>query len=165
MYANAQIKIETLRVVHETIDGETVILNLQSGNYYSLDGIGAQIWNYIEKGATVYHIIDMLRSDFKGDRDEIESETNKFLSELVEEKLVILDESDTSDSFQTDANKLENDIQKQERSFIPPILNKYTDMQDLLLLDPIHDVDDSRGWPTVDDQKRRPTRDQDNFLE
>jgi hypothetical protein len=27
-----------------------------------------------------------------------------------------------------------------------PVLNKYTDMQDLLLLDPIHEVDE-RGWP------------------
>jgi hypothetical protein len=26
------------------------------------------------------------------------------------------------------------------------LLNKYSDMQELLLLDPIHDVDDA-GWP------------------
>ena len=28
-----------------------------------------------------------------------------------------------------------------------PVLSIYTDMQDLLLLDPIHDVDQA-GWPT-----------------
>ena len=28
----------------------------------------------------------------------------------------------------------------------PPVLNKYTDMQDLLLIDPIHDVE-AHGWP------------------
>jgi hypothetical protein len=31
-------------------------------------------------------------------------------------------------------------------SFNPPLLNKYSDMQELLLLDPIHDVDEA-GWP------------------
>jgi len=30
--------------------------------------------------------------------------------------------------------------------FQPPTLNKYTDMRDMLLLDPIHDVGES-GWP------------------
>ncbi len=29
-------------------------------------------------------------------------------------------------------------------------MNKYTDMQDLLLLDPIHEVDETKGWPTRD---------------
>jgi hypothetical protein len=32
-------------------------------------------------------------------------------------------------------------------TFIAPVLAVYTDMQDLLLLDPIHDVDEI-GWPT-----------------
>ena len=30
--------------------------------------------------------------------------------------------------------------------FHPPVLNVFSDMQDLLLLDPIHDVD-ATGWP------------------
>jgi hypothetical protein len=31
-------------------------------------------------------------------------------------------------------------------SWAEPVLDKYTDMQELLLLDPIHEVDDA-GWP------------------
>lgn len=34
--------------------------------------------------------------------------------------------------------------------FPAPRLERYTDMQDLLLLDPIHDVDE-RGWPNAVD--------------
>ncbi len=33
-------------------------------------------------------------------------------------------------------------------AFAPPRLQRYTDMQDLLLLDPIHDVDEV-GWPVA----------------
>jgi len=32
--------------------------------------------------------------------------------------------------------------------FTKPELHKFTDMQDLLLFDPIHEVDES-GWPNV----------------
>ena len=51
-------RINSPKVIHETIDGETVIVNLDSGNYYSLDDIGADIWDSIGKGVPVDHIID-----------------------------------------------------------------------------------------------------------
>jgi hypothetical protein len=31
--------------------------------------------------------------------------------------------------------------------FVEPALNKYTDMQELLLLDPVHEVSEA-GWPS-----------------
>jgi hypothetical protein len=34
-------------------------------------------------------------------------------------------------------------------SFRAPRLEKHTDMQDLILLDPVHEVDPQRGWPHV----------------
>ena len=35
-----------------------------------------------------------------------------------------------------------------QEGFVAPQLHKYTDMQELLLLDPIHDVD-QEGWPAT----------------
>lgn len=31
--------------------------------------------------------------------------------------------------------------------FVPPVLRKYTDMQEFMLVDPLHDVDEQAGWP------------------
>jgi hypothetical protein len=39
-------------------------------------------------------------------------------------------------------------VSRRGAAFQPPTLRKYTDMQDLLLIDPIHEVDDL-GWPGV----------------
>ena len=36
----------------------------------------------------------------------------------------------------------------QRAPFVAPVLQKHTDMQDLLLLDPIHEVDET-GWPSL----------------
>jgi hypothetical protein len=38
-----------------------------------------------------------------------------------------------------------------KKPFTDPVIEIYTDLQDLLLLDPIHDVDD-RGWPVFNPQ-------------
>ena len=37
-------------------------------------------------------------------------------------------------------------------AFLPPEIDIFSDMQDILLLDPVHDVDES-GWPILKGQK------------
>ena len=161
MDTNGRIRINIPKVVHETIDGETVILNLDNGNYYSLVGTGAHIWDYVEKGATVNDIIEILSCYYEAGKEDIEGEVNKFLSELMQEDLTTPDGVDTSHIFKTSDDQIETAPKGQKSTFTPPALNKYTDMQDLLLLDPIHEVDEQSGWPHVDDRKGWPTRNPD----
>lgn len=161
MDTNGRIRINIPQVVHETIDGETVILNLDNGNYYSLVGTGAHIWDYVEKGATVKDIIERLYRDYEAGREDIESEVNKFLSELMKEDLTTSNGADTFHSLETSNDQVETAAEGKKPNFTAPVLNKYTDMQDLLLLDPIHEVDEQAGWPNVDDKKGWPTRDPD----
>jgi hypothetical protein len=33
--------------------------------------------------------------------------------------------------------------------FTPPVLGVYTDMQEFMLVDPVHQVDEAAGWPHV----------------
>lgn len=148
MDTNGRLRINTPKIVHETIDGETVILNLDNGNYYSLVGVGGHIWGFIESGAPVNDIIKKVKSDYKNNGVDIETSVNKFISELRQEGLTVPDKSDTSASFQWPAEKREAGLNGEKQTFTAPMLNKYSDMQDLLLLDPIHDVDEEAGWPT-----------------
>ncbi len=165
MDTNGRIRINMPKVVHETIDGETVILNLDNGNYYSLVGTGAHIWDYIDKGAPVESIVEMLHSGYEGSREDIEMEVTQFLTELMEEDLTAPGEAGPADVIIASDDRGNTDEKGQKNSFTPPVLNKYTDMQDLLLLDPIHDVDDKSGWPNAGDKKDWPTRNPDSPFE
>ena len=31
--------------------------------------------------------------------------------------------------------------------FQPPVFERFTDMEDLLLMDPVHEAEDEKGWP------------------
>ena len=149
MNTNGHIRINIPKIVHETIDGETVILNLDKGNYFSLVGIGVDIWGYIESGTSVKGIIERLHYDYDGDRQDIETAVDKFVLELMQEGLTVPEESNTSEAFKCSNDQVISGKKEEGKTaFIAPILNKYTDMQDLLLLDPIHDVDEEKGWPT-----------------
>ena len=148
MNTNAHIKINTPNIVHETIAGETVILNLDNGNYYSLEGISAQIWGFIEKIAIVKDVIEKLQDDYEGDNAEIKNAVNKFVSELMQEELIVADDVEAPEGFNEFKTQNESERKEKKPEFEIPTLNKYTDMQDLLILDPIHEVDEA-GWPTA----------------
>jgi hypothetical protein len=162
MNTNGRLRINTPKVVHETIDGETVILNLENGNYYSLVEIGAQIWEFIESGAAVNDIIEKVKCDYENNGTDTDEAVYKFVTELRQEGLIVPDKADTHAGFQWPDEKREPGVNGEKQSFSAPILNKYSDMQDLLLLDPIHEVDDKAGWPNVDDKKGWPTRNPDS---
>jgi hypothetical protein len=134
-------------IAHEIIDGEAVIINFDNGNYYSLNKTGAEIWNFIEKKATLMEIVDDLAARYGGNKVEIEKSISLLLADLEKETLITTDRKNKGESFEP-VQRTEIELKTEHRGFEMPALNKFTDMQELLLLDPIHEVDDS-GWPNI----------------
>ena len=137
-------RINTPRVVHQTIDGETIIIDFDNGAYFSADGVGAVIWEQVAQNASVNNIVHALTQCYTGDHANIEKEVERFLIELQRESLIApLDGAPPAPR----ATPTMSDPNLTARpAFQAPLLQKYTDMQDLLLLDPIHEVDE-QGWP------------------
>jgi hypothetical protein len=143
-----RLKINEPTIVHENIDGETVILNLDSGSYYSVVDAGADIWGYIEKGAPVSEILPLIRANYECTQADEENAVNSFISQLQLEGLVIAVDEKSSSSLLPQNWKEQITAREIKAVFNAPVLSKYTDMQDLLILDPIHEVD-ATGWPSV----------------
>ena len=114
---DAAFEMNEPTVISETIDGEVVVINLASGTYYSLKNSAAAIWSGIEQTARLSYIADMLRANFDVGAGEAE----------------------------VSPGALTNGALK-AAPFILPTLVRFTDMEAMLLLDPVHDVDEE-GWP------------------
>lgn len=147
----ASYKIRTPQISHETIDGETVIINLDNGNYYSIDGVGADIWNLIDSGANINQISELISENYNIDKDEVHESIEELTNELISEGLIV--NSKNNEKFDKEAINLVSLENNKNPEYKKPSLEKYTDMQDLLLLDPIHEVDDESGWPTPKDSE------------
>lgn len=129
-------------VIHEVIDGEAVLVSLETGSYYSIDNVGAAIWSHIEHGLGLPQIVEAISNQYAGEPAQIETGVKQLVAQLQEERLIVPVEA-------TPANGNGVALNGNGQAKIPfelPVLHKYTDMEDLLLLDPIHDVDES-GWP------------------
>ena len=145
MTPRACFRISAPKITSQTIDGEVVIINLDSGYYYSLDKAGACVWNALESGDPLGSIIDRVASSFEGERAVIEDAVIKLIDELQREELIAPDETQAPAGL-CEAGAGSGAAVAGKVKFEAPVLQKYTDMQDLLLLDPIHEVDET-GWP------------------
>jgi hypothetical protein len=143
-----RLKINEPTIVHENVDGETVILNLDSGTYYSIVDVGADVWNYIEKGVPVGEIMPLILETYDCSQGGEENAVHSFINQLQQEGLVIPIDDKSADSLFPQNWREKITTKENKAAFNAPVLNKYTDMQDLLLLDPIHEVD-ATGWPSI----------------
>ena len=140
---NQRFRVNTPTVTHETIDGEAVIINLDSGNYYSLVEAGSFIWALVEKGASANDVQNLLQQAYQGDAGDIDRGVQELLAQLQQENLIVPVDGPAAVDL-TEVMPSTNGHGK--AAFNTPLLNKFSDMQELLLLDPIHDVDEA-GWP------------------
>jgi len=136
--------VSSTNIVHETIEGEVVIVNLENGYYYSADGIGSVIWTLLMSGFSCTEILDTLTDRYPGHRDEIERSAVKLISDLTDEDLITTAGGDTDISKPADPT-----VEIGRLEFSAPVLQKHKDMEHLLQVDPIHDVGDS-GWPNTE---------------
>lgn len=143
---STRFKVNRPNVVSETIDEEVVIVNLSTGNYYSLTKAGADLWTLIEANATLQEAVEWLGFHYEGELIEIETSATQLFEQLQQDGLILPVQSNELGEIKKLDIKRPQSLAKPK--FEVPDLQKYTDMDDLLLLDPIHDVDES-GWPNI----------------
>ena len=143
----AQFRINTPHVIQETIEGEAIIVNMVSGNYYSIAGVGSVIWDAIVQGRPTAAVAASIVAGFDADPATGRADLDRLLTELQAEELIVPVESGAAAAAESPVASAEP-----KRPYEPPMLHKYNDMQDLLLLDPVHDVDET-GWPNISPEK------------
>jgi hypothetical protein len=140
--SDKSFRVNAPQVIHESIDGEVIIINLETGNYYSVKGSGAHVWDAIQASpaTSTSTVVDAMAPAYDSPPEELSSAIDVFMGQLLAEGLLVATDdaavAPPNGSASADATRV----------FEAPRLEKYTDMQDLVLLDPVHEVDE-QGWP------------------
>lgn len=121
------------KISWELIDGEVIAIHYQTGHYFSLTGQAAQVWQYLAGGVA----LENLRLLAGADTPERITEFDAFLKKLEIGDLIerIPASGDVAASVETTAGTWQT-----------LVVEEFADLEQLLLADPLHDVDDM-GWP------------------
>jgi len=133
-------------VVAEEIDGEVVIVNLRNGNYYSLTQSATLIWAGIQEHASVVQIRERIAQRYRGETDAMNRDMDELIRALEGEQL-IRRLPDSGAITPGAATVIEAAPAAGPVAYLPPIFESFTDMGDLLLLDPVHETEEEKGWP------------------
>lgn len=134
-------------IVYEKFDDEILIINLDTGYYYSYAGVGVDIWSLIESGAAVGEIVEGILRRYECDSaDDIENAIERSITELERENLIVPDTTAGKEDGGAGGLQAPTEPRAGRLKLEAPTLEKYTDMEEFLLVDPIHEVD-PRGWP------------------
>ena len=91
--AQAMISKDTVVVASKELAAadlgeEVAILNLANGIYYSLNPVGARIWNLIQEPRSVRDVCEMLVTQYEVDSDRCEQDAIALLQQLAENELI-----------------------------------------------------------------------------
>ena len=131
--------VDRPQVVEELIADELVIVSFRTGRYHGVRGSGVIIWQLLEAGHSVAEIVAQVSQRFTGLDGENEQQIAHFVDALEEQALIVraIREPEATNTAH---------FSEEKPPFSKPELESRADLQDHLLLDPIHDVDEY-GWP------------------
>lgn len=137
---SAVFRVNEPKVVSETLDGETIVVDLETGSYFSMNASASLIWVLVADGCQQGAIGAGLARCFGLAAAEASAAVDQFLAALAADGLIV--PADGPGRAQPPAIV-------DARSGLPfeaPSIARYDDMQEMLLADPIHDVT-MAGWP------------------
>ena len=132
MSQEPEYTIDALEVISEIFDGEAVVIHMKTGAYYSFPPEATALWEQLTAGVAIGDLTN------QENRSEI-------LAWLAAEELI-----DLTDSALTTRSPDESETG-------PLGITKFTDMADMLLADPIHDIDyEAEGFTVRNDSDPGP---------
>ena len=77
-------------VMARQVGTETVLLNLQTGVYFGLDGVGSAVWAGLQQGGSLRDICSDLAARYDAPATQIEGDVLRLAADLVRGGLVVL---------------------------------------------------------------------------
>jgi hypothetical protein len=124
-------------VTSETFDEDTVVINFLTGTYFSLRGSATLIWSHLQTGSSLDDILTSVGSDAAVARAEVQT----VLDLLIAENCVIVFPGGEAGTKPRLNNK------DGAPTYTSPVVEVFHDLQELIVIDPVHEVDEFDGWP------------------
>lgn len=133
-------RLNDAEMFYDMAEGQAVVINFVSGSYFGTGNLGSEVLNRILKGFAPQKILAALKAMPECPVD-IEDILQKFVDELIAKNIIV--EGDTVEGGDEPfAEGLA------EGGFVLNVV-EYNEVQELILADPIHEVEEEEGWPVM----------------
>ena len=135
-------RINDEKMFFDIAEGQAVVINFVTGMYYGTSTLGSAVLDKLVNGASVEKILAALNAA-DGCPSDISAKLDAFIKALSDKEIIVSGDTD------------DQDVNFDKAAFADGFdmtLDEFAEVQDLLLADPIHDVDVEEGWPVKKDE-------------
>lgn len=133
-------KLNDERMFFDMSEDQAIVIDSASGTYYAMNMLASFVFDYLTKGADIEALAAAIRK-LPDCPEDIQPRLEGFVARLLAHEILV-----------AEANEFEGTIEAAPLWFMEGtefVLDSYQDMADLILADPVHDVDAEFGWPTL----------------
>lgn len=134
--ADDRIYAANPRIVADDFGEETVLINVEKGLYFSMQGSAPDIWRAFATPRPLAATVASLAAELD---DAAQEELGRIARLMVEHELLIEGEAPAESGAPLRSLAA--------LSFTAPVLGVFNDLAELIAIDPVHEVEESSGWP------------------
>ncbi|MGX5841709.1 PqqD family protein [Mesorhizobium sp. ArgA1] len=126
-------------IVFESFDGEAVVLDLSNGKYFGFSDSGSRVWQALSSGVGAQALVE---ASAGGAATIGLADLDSFIARLVDFGLLA--------PAETPEQPLSTALAAELAATSEPLkVDVHDDLADLIIVDPIHEVEEPLGWPAV----------------
>lgn len=133
-------KLNEEKMFFDVAENQAIVINFTSGIYYGTSTLGSVVLERLLNGNAPADILKALQK-LDGCPDAMEEMLTAFIEQLKEAEILISGETKDGGAEPVPAEALADGFEL--------ALDEFTEVQDLILADPVHDVDVEQGWPVL----------------
>lgn len=85
-------------VLVQELDGESVLLNLDSERYFGLDEVGTRVWQLLGVHRSLERVCEEMLKEYEVDEAELRSDLLRLARDLVDAGVVVAESNTTRDT-------------------------------------------------------------------
>lgn len=132
-------KLNEEKMFYDMAEGQAIVINFTTGMYYGTSSLGSAVLDAFLAGADLETVCGAVQA-LPGCPGDVQEQLKAFVDQLLEKEIIVPGES-TGAECAIDASALTDGFKL--------TVDEFAEVQDLILADPVHDVDVEQGWPIL----------------
>lgn len=137
-------KLNEEKMFYDIADGQAVVINFVTGMYYGTTMLGSAVLDRLVKGNAPEKIAAAVKA-LPGCPEDFDELLDGFIAKLRETEILVSGETVPGGDEPIDV--------KATAEGFALVLDEFAEVQDLILADPVHDVDVEQGWPIFKEEE------------
>jgi len=82
----------------QELDGEAVLLNLESERYFGLDDVGTRVWRHLLEHRRLERVCEEMQKEYDVDESRLRADVLQLVEDLIEAGIVTVERNVTNDA-------------------------------------------------------------------